>query len=94
MGSCIFSAKKFIRWIKFLVGSEKTVRNHISNIFFKLQVNDRTQAVLYALRKGIKTGRESGVTPASSMANSQASIEYAPRVWSMDVSSQRRSTGE
>lgn len=33
--------------------SEKTVKNHIGNIFAKLHVNDRTQAVLYAIRKGL-----------------------------------------
>ncbi|HSR34467.1 MAG TPA: response regulator transcription factor, partial [Anaerolineae bacterium] len=33
--------------------SEKTVKNHISNIFSKLHVADRTQAVLYAIRKGL-----------------------------------------
>ena len=33
--------------------SEKTVKNHIANIFSKLQVNDRTQAIVYALRKGL-----------------------------------------
>ena len=38
-----------------LVISEKTVKNHIANIFSKLQVNDRTQAILYALRKGLMT---------------------------------------
>lgn len=31
--------------------SEKTVKNHISNIFQKLHVNSRTQAALYALRQ-------------------------------------------
>ena len=36
-----------------LVISEKTVKNHIANIFSKLQVNDRTQAVLQALRRGL-----------------------------------------
>ena len=36
-----------------LVLSEKTVKNHIANIFSKLQVNDRTQAILVALRKGL-----------------------------------------
>lgn len=30
--------------------SEKTVKNHLSNLFRKIDVNDRTQAVLYAIR--------------------------------------------
>lgn len=33
--------------------SEKTVRNHISNMYEKLQIYDRSQAVLYAARKGL-----------------------------------------
>jgi DNA-binding NarL/FixJ family response regulator len=33
--------------------SEKTVKNHVGNIFSKLHVCDRTQAVLYAIRKGL-----------------------------------------
>jgi DNA-binding NarL/FixJ family response regulator len=33
--------------------SEKTVRNHISHIYEKLQIYDRAQAVLYAVRKAI-----------------------------------------
>jgi DNA-binding NarL/FixJ family response regulator len=33
--------------------SEKTVKNHINNIFSKLHLNDRTQAMLYAIRKGL-----------------------------------------
>ncbi|MBM3925585.1 MAG: response regulator transcription factor [SAR202 cluster bacterium] len=36
-----------------LVLSEKTIKNRISNIFAKLRVNDRTQAVLHALRTGL-----------------------------------------
>lgn len=33
--------------------SEKTVRNHVSNLYEKLGIYDRTQAVLYAVRKGL-----------------------------------------
>jgi DNA-binding NarL/FixJ family response regulator len=33
--------------------SEKTVKNHISNILFKLQVNDRTEAAMMAARQGL-----------------------------------------
>ncbi len=34
--------------------SEKTVKNHVSNIFKKIQVNDRTQAAIYAYKHNIK----------------------------------------
>ncbi len=33
--------------------SEKTVKNHISNIFKKLGVNDRTSAAMFAVKKGL-----------------------------------------
>ena len=33
--------------------SEKTVRNHISHIYEKLEIYDRAQAVLYAVRKAL-----------------------------------------
>ncbi|MDR3562400.1 MAG: response regulator transcription factor [Negativicutes bacterium] len=33
--------------------SEKTVKNHLTNIFRKIDVNDRTQAVLYAIKNKI-----------------------------------------
>lgn len=33
--------------------SEKTVKNHVSNILRKLDVNDRTQAVIAALKHGL-----------------------------------------
>lgn len=34
--------------------SEKTVKNHVSNIFKKIDVNDRTQAAIYAYKHNIK----------------------------------------
>jgi DNA-binding NarL/FixJ family response regulator len=40
--------------IAFRLGiSEKTVRNHVSNMYEKLNIYDRSQAVLYAARKGL-----------------------------------------
>jgi len=38
--------------------SETTVKTHVNNIFQKLQVNDRTQAVLYALNNGFAQKRK------------------------------------
>lgn len=41
---------------KTLFISEKTVKNHISNIFKKINVTDRTQAAIYAFKNDIKSG--------------------------------------
>jgi DNA-binding NarL/FixJ family response regulator len=42
--------------------SDQTVKNNITSILRKLQVNDRTQAVIYALRHGwIDLGAEEAV---------------------------------
>jgi NarL family two-component system response regulator LiaR len=38
---------------KELTISEKTVKSHVSNILSKLHVDDRTQAAIYALKKGL-----------------------------------------
>ena len=34
--------------------SEKTVKNHVSSIFRKINVNDRTKAAIYAFKKNIR----------------------------------------
>ncbi len=41
---------------KRLVLSEKTVRNHVSNIFSKLQVADRAEAIVRARKAGLGSG--------------------------------------
>ncbi|MEW6405384.1 MAG: response regulator transcription factor [Chloroflexota bacterium] len=38
---------------KELVISEKTVKTHVSNILSKLQLQDRTQLAIYAIKKGL-----------------------------------------
>jgi NarL family two-component system response regulator LiaR len=38
--------------------SEKTVRNRLSEVFAKLQLNNRTQAALYAIREGLASLEE------------------------------------
>ncbi len=46
--------------------SGQTVKNHITSILSKLQVNDRTMAVIYAIKKGwIKMGYTPGGEPSS-----------------------------
>ena len=35
--------------------SEKTVKNHVSNIFKKIKVSDRTQAAIYAYKNSMKS---------------------------------------
>lgn len=39
--------------------AEKTVKNYLSTIFQKLQINDRVQAAIYALRHGLLAEQES-----------------------------------
>ncbi len=41
--------------------SDQTVKNHISHIFAKLNVNDRTSAVLLAINYGWITGADPGI---------------------------------
>jgi two-component system, NarL family, response regulator LiaR len=40
--------------------SEKTIKNYITSIFQKLQTNDRTQAAVYALQRGLISQVERG----------------------------------
>ena len=35
--------------------SERTVKNHLSNIFKKIEVSDRTQAAVFAIRNNLIT---------------------------------------
>ena len=43
---------------KELVITETTTRNHVSSILSKLHLANRTQAALYAIRKGLVTGED------------------------------------
>ena len=46
-----------------LTVSEATVRTHGSHILAKLELSSRTQAALYALRKGLASLNDEGVNP-------------------------------
>jgi len=49
----VAGGKKNAEIAQILVISEKTVKNHVSNILSKLHLADRTQAAVYAWREGI-----------------------------------------
>ena len=49
----VADGKKNAEIAQILVISEKTVKNHVSNILSKLHLADRTQAAVYAWREGI-----------------------------------------
>ncbi|MBI2325745.1 MAG: response regulator transcription factor [Chloroflexi bacterium] len=57
--------------------SEQTVKNHMSSILRKLSVNDRTQAVVYAMRQGwiSVAARPGGGPPAPREGNERRSGE-------------------
>ena len=45
--------RSIMHFAKKLFLSEKTVKNHLNSIFKKIEVADRTNAALYAVRNGI-----------------------------------------
>ena len=55
--------------------STQTVKNHISSILRKLSLNDRTQAVIYALRRGWIEAPESQVHGSGSRRHAPAEEE-------------------
>ncbi|MDX1918821.1 MAG: response regulator transcription factor [Candidatus Caenarcaniphilales bacterium] len=53
MLACLVQGMNYKTIAKTLFVSDSTVKTHVNNIFTKLNVNDRTQAVLYGLKHGI-----------------------------------------
>ncbi len=54
---CIVDGMSNKECAKHLFISEKTVKNHITNLLRKLEVEDRTQAAVYAVQHGIARAR-------------------------------------
>jgi NarL family two-component system response regulator LiaR len=46
-----------------LTVTRRTVQNHVSNIYGKLEASSRTQAVLYAIRHGLVSVLPAGEAP-------------------------------
>ena len=51
--ACLTKGLNYKAIAKHLFVSDSTVKTHVNNIFTKLNVNDRTQAVLYGLKHGM-----------------------------------------
>lgn len=51
--ACLTQGLNYKQIAEKLFVSSSTVKTHVNNIFTKLNINDRTQAVLYGLRHGI-----------------------------------------
>jgi DNA-binding NarL/FixJ family response regulator len=60
--------------------TEQTVKFHLSNIYRKLGVSNRTEASSYAHRKGLTVRPGPRLVPAPNSADSVASAERLPRV--------------
>lgn len=52
--SCLAAGLNYKQISEKLFVSNSTVKTHVNNIFTKLNINNRTQAVLYALKHGIE----------------------------------------
>jgi DNA-binding NarL/FixJ family response regulator len=59
--------------------SEKTVKNHLSSIYFKIGATDRTQAALYARRIDLTDPEE--VAPFAPLAENDAPAALTVREW-------------
>ena len=55
-----------------LVVSEGTVRTHVSNILSKLHLASRTQATLFALREGLTSLDDAGISLADGHSDLQS----------------------
>jgi DNA-binding NarL/FixJ family response regulator len=61
--------------------SEKTVRNHIANIYEKLGIHDRSQALLYAVRKGLIDPTQTRSEPVQSPTDPPRQAPRTTREW-------------
>ena len=59
--------------------SPKTVKNHISNILMKLQIDNRIEAAVYAVRSGIRLGGSSAAPDDLEVVEERAQLREALR---------------
>ncbi len=58
-----------------LVITEQTVKTHVGNILTKLQLSHRTQAAIYALKKGFITLEEIHLPPSQTIFDAQGGLD-------------------
>jgi len=89
--ACLTQGLNYKAIAKRLFVSDSTVKTHVNNIFTKLNVNDRTQAVLYGLKHGIdqmaadifqriESSHPSAIDEARAYGQSQPLSSFSPRM--------------
>ena len=77
--ACLAAGSNYKQISAKLFVSSSTVKTHVNNIFTKLNINDRTQAVLYALKHGIEDIMPEFFEPTTSDSSNNSPVHTTHR---------------